>query len=124
MRAGLEQRIRSAFLSSLQEAPTTLHPYFLAVTHELDGLETALFAIAQGLTEAVPERMQIWHPDLASGGYRSWAAAYFARADATSESELPDELDAAERKFLEHWRNEVLALINDSAVAYESKGAP
>jgi hypothetical protein len=124
MSAGLEQRVRRAFLSSPENAPISLHPYFRAVTHELDGLETALFAIAQGLPEVVPERMDIWHPDLAAGGYRSWAQAYLARAEAACESELPDELSALEQQFLAHWRNEVLNLINDSAATYESAGAP
>jgi len=124
MAADLVQRIKWTFLSSLQDAPIVLQPFYRTITHKLDGLETSLFAIAQGVKDAVPEEMQIWHPDLAGDGYHSWARAYFARAEAAAESDLPDKMESAEQIFLEQWRKEVLALIDEAASAYGSGNAP
>jgi hypothetical protein len=116
--------VRAALLDTLTACPERLYPFFSGVISALDGLESALYAIAGGHRDIVLEKMHMWHRDIASGGYREWATSYFNRAVDACHGELPGDPTASEAEYLALWRQQMRSLIEDSAREFEHVSAP
>jgi hypothetical protein len=119
------EEIEAVCLNAVVEAPERLQQFLLHAVHDLDGLETALYYLREGILDEALQRMNMWHREFAHLGYRGWAESYFAEVQRKNQFTLPGSLSAEEQSYLEAWRSNVRGLIERSSrIVEEQNSAP